>query len=553
MLNEQPLNSGPLNALGGSGVQEIQPGAGFAWDVRVTLAGVDVSDSLTGLIRIERPEDGDSVASFALWLGPEPVNVAAYTGQPVVIDFVVDGSVTDRRFTGYLVQPEFDVLTRVLTCDATTRLQDGIEAMELDAIDQFVGGLWSPDVFGDVAGRSRWDYAQERLSTRRASLNVTRYGQPRITSWYPALAFEFGPGSTVYESVDIGLAALSETTNVIELELDYRYTRYRQRNTPYTWAHPAGSFAAWRADSTELPDVQMITDAVESAGWYVSSATWQRLPGDLPTLPQPWYNKNTDLLLGASFTASIRWTQRAVEQYRIRLEIPQSVAAVGEVIRRERVVLDTDTDADRLWEQSREAVDFLDDYLPQRDPNRLASAMGVALARGQAQLAAANRRNLVSWQVPMAHALGVDLGQRLRLHDQGADITGTLVTLVDELDTLSGAALLTVVVAVSQGPEGQVSDPLVVPAPPVFVDGPGSSVTSALPTQLIKDPSSPPYDEELPGFAGAYSVGTWDPELRYPRRFAVPTPQIPEHWRNEAQAERTATYAVAPPRDTLEI
>src|SRR5690606_37203844 len=112
------------------------------------------------------------------------------------------------------------------TCEATTRLTDTIEAMELPAIDVLVGGEWSVDVFEEVAGRSRWDYAQERLSTRAASLNADNQGSPRITDWSPsAVSWVFRPGSTVYESMDVGLATLGETVNVIELELDYRYSR----------------------------------------------------------------------------------------------------------------------------------------------------------------------------------------------------------------------------------------------------------------------------------------------------------------------------------------
>ncbi|SDS21574.1 hypothetical protein SAMN05216421_1114 [Halopseudomonas xinjiangensis] len=571
MLNSQPLNSGPLNSLAttsttGPDPVELAPGGSFAWTVAVSVGGTDVSDILTGGIKVDRSEDGDSVATFALWLGLEPVNVIAYTGLPVVIDFIVAGdpAVIDRRFTGYLVQPEFNVLSRVLSCEATTRLQDGVEAMEIAAVDTFVGGLWSEDVFEPVEGRSRWDYAQERLSTRAASLNADRYGAPRITDWHSAaVAYEFKPGSTIHESIDIGLASLSETTNVIELELDYRFTRYRQRNQRYSWEHPGiggnrsiDGFTAWRSNSTELPDIAMIVEATESAGWYLTAPTWFRLPGDLPDLPQPWYNKNTDLLLAADWTASIRWSQRAVEQYRIRLEVADAVAAVGEVIKRERVVLDTDTDADRLWEAGRASqidenpTDVPVD-VPQRDSARLQAAMDCALARGRAQLLAAQRQNLVSWQVPLAHALGVDIGQKLRLNDQGATATGMVTTLVDEIDIESGAAILTIGLSVSPG--SATSDALVMPPAPSFFDVTGPSVPGALPTQIGLRSDSPLYDEELPGFAGSYSIGNGDPALRYPRRMMINTPEIPEQWRDEIQAERAMTYRIAPPTDTLEI
>lgn len=577
MLNAAPLNSLPLNALPRGGDDPdietviIEPGRSFAWTVQLLLGGVDVTEQLTGGISIQCSEDGDSVATFALWLGPEPVDVISYTGQTVSIDYIVAGDpeIISRRFTGSLVQPEFDVVSRVLTCEATTRLTDTIEAMEVEAIDQLVGGLWSEDVFEELAGRSRWDYAQERLSTRAASLNADRLGNPRITAWHAAgVHWEFAPGSTVYESVDVSLATLGEALNVVELELDYRYSRYRQRNQNYSWTHPGtggnrsiDGFIAWKADSTELPDIEMVASAADSAGWFMTRANWGRLPGDITEGPgSPWYNKNLDLLLWADFTVSVRWTQRAVEQYRLRLEVSESVAAVGEVIRRERVVLDTDTEADRLWEQGRTLLD--DEGEPQeqpvtrpirRDQPRLNRAVTTALARAQVQLLAAQRGNRAGWQIPLAHALGVEIGQQVRLADQGALVVGTVVELADEMNLNTGQAMLTVGIAVSRGTAGAVSDVLATPQAPGFVDAPGPTISGTLPTQIGLMSWSPPYDDELPGFAGSYSVGNGDPALRYPRRFAIDTPEIPDQWRDEITAERTAAYRVAPPVDILEI
>ena len=570
MFNAYPLNAVPLNGLGSSGIvtQIIEPGSSFSWSPRLLLDGDDVTDQLLGAIVVDRSESGDAVASFQLWLGTAPVSIGSYSGRSVVIDIILHGEpeVVSRRFTGQLVQPEFDVVSRVLSCEANTRLAENVEAMSIAAIDTLVGGLWSPDVFEDVAGRSRWDYAQERLSTRTASLNADRYGVPRITPWHiDAVHYEFAPGSTVHESVDVGLATLSDAVNVYELELDYRYTRYRQRRQSYTWRHTGtggnmslAGFNAWRADSTELPDVDMITEAVNSAGWYLSSSTWYRLYGDLPDLPQPWYNKNTDLLLGADFSASIRWSQRAVEKYTVRLEVADSVAAVGEVIERGRVVLDTDTENDRLWDESTgdlvaAVTDAPIDQLQRRDPERLAAAFDCAVSAGVATLCAAQRANVVTWQVPLAHALAIDFGHRLRLRDQGADVTGMVVMLTEEMDTQTGTALLTIGIAPSLGAATAIGDIPVLPDPPEFEDQPGPVMPGSLPTQIGLRIDSPPYDEELPGFAGNYSIGNGDPADRYPRRFAIDTPEILEQWRNEIEAAVVVTYSIAPPADTLEL
>lgn len=553
MLGAYPLNSVPLNglAVSGSNVQPIEQSGSFAWRLQVLLGGVDVTEVLTGSVVISRSEDGDAVARFGLYLGPGPVDVVSYRGAALTVDFVVlgDPDHASRRFTGYLVQPSFDVLSRVMLCEATTRLADTIERLELADIDLLTGGYWSADVFEETAGRSRWDYAQERMSTRPASLNVDRNGQPRVTSWQPALAYDFLPGTSVYESLDVNLAPLGDTPNVYELELDYRFSRYRQWDQDYEWSHPLGSFDAWRADSSELPDVQMIAEAVESAGWFISGEPgYVRLPGDLPDLPQPWYNKNTDLLLGVSFDAGVRWSQRAVEQYRLRLQVSASVEAVDEVIERARIVLDTDTDSESAWELSGDLVS-----VPQRDQARLEAAAVCGLHVGRVALLAGHRANQVTWQTPLAHALTVDFGGACRFDDGQQLITGAPVALEEEMDVSTGRALLTVTLAVSRGDVGATDSPLTVPAPPVFDDGAPPAEPAALTTQLGLRDTSPLYDDDLPGFAGNYSIGNGDPALRFPRRFMLETPEIPEQWRDEIQAERSAVFDVATPVDLLEL
>jgi len=577
VINSQPINSGPLNGRQSQAVEPpppavvIDPGPGFVWRWTATLGGVDVSEKITGPVRIEAQEDGDMVATLDLWLGDDPVNMYSYTGQALTLDFVVigDPEVVSRRFTGQLVQPEFDVLTRILSCTGTTRLSGVFEAKEIAEIDSFIGGTWSSDVFEETAGRSRWDYTKERLSTLTAGLSADRYGQPRVTPWHsPGIAYEFGPGSTAYQSLDIALASLSETINTVELEIDYRFPRYRQRNQSYSWINPltGGSVGVtglvnWLDNgSSELPDIEMIQDAVQSSGWFLTSAGWYRLPGDT-TLPNgsAWLNKFLDLLLGANFSTAIRWSQRAVERYIVRLEVSAAVTAVGQVIARDRVVLDTETDTDRLWEQS--GVDALGvapsddlvDALPRRDQSRLDLAADTGLSRARAQLLSAQRGNIVSWQVPLAHALGVDVGQRQKLNDQGATVTGSVVALTEEADTTTGAALLTISIAVSQGEAAAVSDALMLPSAPGFIDDAAPTINGTLPTQLIQNQSSPPYDEDLPGFSGSYAIGTWNAADRYPRRFAVPTPEIPAQWRDEITAEQPVTIRIAPPVDELEV
>src|SRR5690606_29506684 len=167
-------------------------------------------------------------------------------------------------------------------------------------------------------------------------------------------------------------------------------------------------------------------------------------------------------------------------------------------------------------------------------------------SRARVQLLAAQRGNTVSWQIPLAHALGVDAGHRVRMLDQGVTATGTVVSAVDEVDTATGSALLTLTIAVSRGTAEAISSPLTTPPAPTFADAPGPTISGTLPTQLSKEWDDPPYDPDLPGFAGAHSIGTWDPAYRYPRRFACDTPAIPDQWCDVIYAYRASAYSGAP-------
>src|SRR5690606_35100892 len=153
-------------------------------------------------------------------------------------------------------------------------------------------------------------------------------------------------------------------------------------------------FINWKSDSTELPDIEMVSDAVESAGRPITSAIWGRFPGDITAGPgSPWYKKDMDVVRRCSFATAVRWSQRVVEQYRLRLEVHAAIAKAGEIIQRERVVLDTDSAPDSLWESSRTTVgddgEIESELITRpvsRSGARLMQAASVAMARARTRL-----------------------------------------------------------------------------------------------------------------------------------------------------------------------
>ena len=131
----------------------------------------------------------------------------ALTGQTVELYYRdwVDGAWREELcFKGWVIRPQFTLQTRILDCECSDRQQEIVEAMDVAAIDALVGGLWSADVFEPVEGRSRWDYAMERMSTQAASLQCSVEGDLQVTPWAAGEAAFLIPAGAVLASQAVG-------------------------------------------------------------------------------------------------------------------------------------------------------------------------------------------------------------------------------------------------------------------------------------------------------------------------------------------------------------
>lgn len=274
LLNGGPLNSAPLNGAGAASAapepEYVVAGISFLWRLRVVVGGVDMSAHLTGGADVDREEGAAGVAGFQLYLPAGPVVPGEWVGRTVTIDYIStkEGVTTEaRRFTGRIAgPPQWDSNNRILSCECSDQLQQRVEALSVAEIDALTGGQWSADVFDPVEGRSRWDYAQERMSTRTASLDCSPTGELRVTSWYAtAPHFAFGYNTTIDESLSVEWPDLSRLVNTVVIEADYRYMRLRQQNEAFSWI--GGGFCGWYfSDTKELPTSAMVRDAVADAG-----------------------------------------------------------------------------------------------------------------------------------------------------------------------------------------------------------------------------------------------------------------------------------------------
>lgn len=569
MLNASPLNASPLNGAGSSAIEPVYvvTGQSDVWRLLVRVAAVDVSAQLTGSVAADREEGAAGVGGFDLFIAAGPVVPTDWKGSPVTIDFIctTNGVTTqERRYTGQIAQANWNPVSRVLSCELSDQLQQRVESLSIAGVDALVGGDWSADVFEAVEGRSHWDYALERLSTRTASLDCSPAGDLRVTSWYAtAPHFVFGQGTTLYQSIELQQADLDRTTNRVEIEFSYRYNRLWQRNKNYQWQSPEtqgstglGGFCNWRSNSHELPTKDMIADAAADNSETLISPTYYSLPLTLPDPcgdGNPWINTFDDLLLGVSWVGARRWVQVVTETYSLTLATTAGEAESSRIVQRAAYTVDVEDDQADEWVDepilggSSGNTDLPDDV-------RRNAAMTVALRSAMAEIVSAHRETTLTFQVPTSLALGIDLTHTIELNDQGAHAIGKCRRIVDNFDLSSGQALTTLSIAVMRG--GGVSDPLTLPPRLGGEAGGGGSGDDGfyvpLPTQLGGRLDSPPYDDTMEGFAGNYSSTTEGTEV-FPRRMETEADEIPAADRDERLLASETLYRVGIPDNTLEL
>lgn len=559
MLNASPLNAVPLNGVAGSSAEPeyIVRGQSFVWALRLFVAGVDETAQLTGSVTIDREEGAAGIAGFDLYIAPgTPVVPPDWKGRSVTIDYISTsaGNTTEaRRFTGQISIANWNPVTRLLSCECSDQLQQRIEGMTVEAIDSLVGGYWSADVFEAVEGRSHWDYALERLSTRPVSLDCSPSGELRVTSWYAgAPHFMFGEGTVAYQTLQLQQSDLSSTTNRIEIELSYRYDRLWQRNQHYTWLVPAGSFCDWRLDAHDLPTIDMVQSAVTGAGFAIVSESYVTAPLSAPDpcgTGSPWINNFDDLVIGTGITGGRRWVQTVTETYTLTLALPAGEVAATQVVQRQGTTLQVESTAAEEWTEG-DMAGVATAYQDEFDEARRAAVFDVVANQGVTELLAASRETVLSWQVPASMALGIDLIHTLELDCSGVRARGKCRRVVDTFDLSSGSATTALSIALMRG--GGTSDPLIMPArlgaTPI---DPGEGASIALPTQIGGRLEDPPYDETKLGFSGNWSGGGLGEQ--YPRRFDLEAPEIPDTVRDELPLTAATLFRVGVPNDLLEM
>ncbi|WP_417312259.1 hypothetical protein [Ectopseudomonas khazarica] len=572
LIGAQPLASGPLAAALGEAYQPVYVvrGQGFNARVRLLIDGEDLTDRVTGELEVDREEGAAAAAGFVLLLPDEPITPEDWKGKAVTLDYISRdryGEETEvRLFTGAIKLPELDLTWNLLACECSDRLQQRVEALNIAEIDALTGGVWSADIFEPVAGRSHWEYAQERMESRAASLDCAASGALRVATWASASTphFVFGLGTTLHESVQLDPSDMDDVTNYLEIEGAYRFPRLWQQVQTFGWTHPEyGStgipgFCQWRVWTSELPTTEMIADAVSGAGMtLIGGVGGFKLPLSLSNPcgdGQVWRNTFDNLWLSATASGGRRWVQQVTESYKLLLTASGGEAEATRVIGRDSASFEIESSQADEWESGNPSGGSSSTDLS--DETRRVAALQTLLRGGAVQVLDAHRGTTLSWQTPTDLALGVDLVHTLRLEDR-ALAQGKCRRIQHRIDVAGGSAITTISIAISRG--GGAGDALVTPARPE-TSLPPITGSAILATQLggrLNDPITglpiPPYDDTRLGFSGNWDAADDLTAEKFPRRFKVESAEIPETYRDERTGEVSVHYRVAIPNDLLEL
>lgn len=317
------------------------------WGVRVDIAGVDVSNDVVGEVLVDAEEDAARVADFDLALAPATeVLPASWIGRSVRI-YLTDGNGGNAMllFSGVVDLPSLKLSERRLGLRCTDNRQGVIAGLSRAQIDALLpGSRYSPAVFD--GGASALGYANDRLSTLTASLDVSPFGSLRLTSWLakttPDLSFD--DDQVLDGSPAFDIAERAGMTNLVEIDFGYRFPRIKAEGYVIDYDYLAlasTSFVYWVRDGNTFLQRAAVLAAIAATGGTVVSMSWIALPTTAQVIPGiggapagAWLpNALTDVqfCLGFSAVVSFDYAQQTEETHEITVSFQASIDRIGTV------------------------------------------------------------------------------------------------------------------------------------------------------------------------------------------------------------------------------
>ena len=556
------------------------------WTLTITVAGVDISDKLTGQVVIDAEESQARIAQFS-YLHQGTIDIASLVGQDVVIKATYDAS-ENTYFTGKVDDGDIDLSKAIISLRCTDDLKTSVEGYTHNALYNMIKSTYSIDIFRQ--DQSKWDYAKDILTTVPKALDKTMSGELKATPWAAKdnADWQLTADDLIDQTPDIEYAHWQDIINHVQIDFDYRYDRTYERAISVGWQYPGG-FNAYIKNSSALVNQQMLESALNGLDWEIDNIKTNPLPpsGKYTVDGVDHYLRNThhpNLLLGFSARLKKFWAQTITESFQI------DVTAASNYPKRKQIISDTliadnipeiaksptGSKVTALQKSSKTATEKSrinvgkatppqgqlnkngDRYFYKEPPTAWNILHNLQL-KARVLILQSHRKNTITFTTPLK---AIDLQHTVKMDINTATLAlaaqGKVVATSSVWNIATGTALTTVRLAISQaadGVEGLISPDkksltgLVRPdTTAYFNDVKQHKKTYNLPTQLgVKDGVD--YDESMTGFSGNYSVGDGD----FPWRLKIELEGVQDELRNSHNSENQQGLETKIPVDNLSI
>lgn len=560
----------------------IYPGLARTLTPYLTVGGVDLSSRLSGPWSVTREEGRVGIAEISLRPQPGVFDVSDAIRSPVRFGYRIDGADPVILFTGIVDEPAYDPHTRSLVYVCTDNLTRVVGAMPRAQIDALTpGAYWSPAAATQDA--DGWDYAQARMDTVPASLDLSIDGQPRMHAWEaaatPNFVFRDDPatGNFVDRTLRLSRASWREFVNEITLTVETRYQRRVQRDVAFNWSYTP-TFQGYLTDTSPVPTEDTVRAAAEQAGWAIKSESFERLPPSGVYFGIIWTHNPDNppfWILEAHLTLARRWDETITERTTYTVRAPASVARFGAIKETDRITYSPDPPADTgawlgrdLDQRASSGAIYsggttgdLDgftaapggvSYRDDTDPAATTAAHMVGLTRAARRILEAHRQHTAEVTSPLLPE--IDTIHTAEVQATGLTYTGKVREVIHRGDTdiAAGPPTTTIRIALSQcdGAASVTSTPLTpaaitVPAPDVLTGQPALGGDN---THLGNRWYSPPEDPAWDGWISNYTIPEPAGATKYDERFVV---DVGEYSREPVEVTASATFDVDVPHDPL--
>ena len=330
----------------------------------------NVTDRLTGTLKVDAEEGAARTAVFTIFAaGLTPLDPSTLVGGAVTLYFnrhYEGGATTSYTvFKGFVESVGVDLSLRTLELSCTDDLQNVVRRLIRTQVDALTRGNtfptleYSEAVFGPMPA-DMWEYLQARLEASGVVVDLSVGGVIRATSLSGTVAMTpaFTEATVIDQSMAVTLPSLSDVINSVMIEFDFRRYRCYEREATIAWSWSIIDGTDSYASGYQSPSIDSVLSAIEGTGWHADNITYTQSSAYVKVgapaghiEDNNWWVATTTNGCG-SFVADLRHrhVQSFTEKYRIRADVPESIATYGRARRTIKGSMDSSWDY-QSWEQ----------------------------------------------------------------------------------------------------------------------------------------------------------------------------------------------------------